>query len=438
MAALDFPNTQEERDTLTGLLLAPAAVEKIACWHRCADDAGGQAFVHAMLLRLRNFSAVNLAHGALRGDGALVEVAGRLLHFAKSELSTRWLAARVSGDSFLLAAEGAVSRERWQWLAEELGRQLATPVALVGSEAPIRLHPRIALSRSVPGETAERMLARLNETLEAHEGRPQSIPVWVDGALSPAGRSAAQLEADLAAALEDGGIEVVYQPQYSCADGRMIGAEALARWQHPVLGSIGPDTLFAIAERADLVPRVSHHIVRAALSGARNWPSDLRLSVNVTAADILHADFARTAEQLLAQTGFAPGRLTLEITEQALLCDLDRSARNLRGLVAAGSRVELDDFGAGFCNFRYLKLLPLAGLKLDRSMVDGVAEDARDLAVLRGVTAMARALDLEVTAEGVESEAQRAVVAREGCTTWQGFLGSEPLEAGAFARLAQG
>jgi EAL domain-containing protein (putative c-di-GMP-specific phosphodiesterase class I) len=128
--------------------------------------------------------------------------------------------------------------------------------------------------------------------------------------------------------------------------------------------------------------------------------------------------------------------VTLEITEQALVADLDGSARRLRALTKLGMRVALDDFGAGFCNFKYLKRLPLHYLKLDRSMVEGIDVDARDLAVLRGIISMARALGLEVIAEGIERESQRQAIAREGCVAWQGFLGARPLPAEEFAQAA--
>jgi EAL domain-containing protein (putative c-di-GMP-specific phosphodiesterase class I) len=136
------------------------------------------------------------------------------------------------------------------------------------------------------------------------------------------------------------------------------------------------------------------------------------------------------------ESGFAPDRLTLEVIEQALLNDVRQAADTLGRLSAEGVRVALDDFGAGFCNFRYLKLLPLNYLKLDRSMIDGIATDPRDLAVLRAIVAMARALGLEVIAEGVESEAQRLRIAEEGCAFYQGFLRSQPVSADMLLALA--
>ena len=141
---------------------------------------------------------------------------------------------------------------------------------------------------------------------------------------------------------------------------------------------------------------------------------------------------------MLETSEIEPARVMLEITENAPIVDVAGVAERLRRLTKRGVRVALDDFGAGYCDFRYLKALPLAALKLDRSMVAGVAEDARDLAVLRALLAMADALGLEVVAEGVESEAQLGVVVREGCASWQGFLGAAPMGAEEFARLAAG
>jgi EAL domain-containing protein (putative c-di-GMP-specific phosphodiesterase class I) len=240
---------------------------------------------------------------------------------------------------------------------------------------------------------------------------------------------------ELGAALARGEIEILFQPQFACSDGRLVGAEALARWQHPKRGRIGAGKLFAIAQRAGLVEPLSHHIARSALGTAGNWPVPLRLSLNVTAADVAAGNFAENIARAVAEAGFPPEHLTLEITEQVLLADLDRTALRLRQLAEMGICIALDDFGAGFCNFHYLKRLPIHALKLDRSMIEGVAEDPRDLAVLRGIVAMARALRLEVVAEGVEREEQRAVIAREGCAMWQGFLGAKPLTVREFTDL---
>jgi EAL domain-containing protein (putative c-di-GMP-specific phosphodiesterase class I) len=237
-------------------------------------------------------------------------------------------------------------------------------------------------------------------------------------------------------ALARGEIEILFQPQFSAADNLLVGAEALARWHDPRRGRIGVGPLFEIAERTGRVRELSRHLVGRALAAAVEWPVPLRLSLNVTAADVAAGNFADTISEAAADAGFPPEHLVLEITEQVLVTDLTRSAEQLSVLADRGVGIALDDFGAGFCNFHYLKRLPLHFLKLDRSMIDGIDEDPRDLAVLRGILAMARALGLEVCAEGIEREGQRAVIAREGCTSWQGFHGAKPLPAAEFAALA--
>ena len=415
-------------DAVTGLVGRDAAAARLDEWLA----RGGR--VHALLVGLKRFDAVNLAYGKAAGDAALAEVAQRMRHFAAEELDGLWLAARGGGGQFLLLATEPCSRERWQLAAGQLLDALARPIATTWGT--LRLSPRGALLRGVEGESAASVFDRLGQTLETATTQPGRRLLWADGEGRRGGRSAAQLEGDLLRALDLGEIELVYQPQFGCGDDRLVGAEALARWNHPKLGRVGAGALFAVAERADHVPQLSHHIARLALGEAARWPMDLRLSLNVTAGDLASADYAARLSALIKQTGFAPWRLTLEVTEQVLLGDAAQAAATLSALAAQGIRIALDDFGAGFCNFRYLKLLPLHYLKLDRAMIDGVTGDARDLAVLRAIIAMAGALSLKVIAEGVETESQRLLVAAEGCASYQGFLRAEPMSAAKFAMLA--
>lgn len=418
------------RDAVTGLPGVEAARARLDEWLR----QGRQ--VQAMLVGLRRLDAVNLAYGVASGDAALADLAARLKHFAAAELDGHWLAARSGGGQFLLLSAEPCSRERWQLIAAQLLDALARPIPTAGGT--VRPSPRAALLRGLAGEDANSMLDRLAHALDRVMAQPGRRVLWGDGEATRAGRRAAQLEADLLQALDRGEIEVLYQPQFSCADDRLTGAEALARWDHPELGRIGAGGLFAIAERADHVAQLSREIQRRALAGAQHWPMDLRLSLNVTPNDLAADSFAGEFAELVRQSHFAPWRLTLEVTEQVLLADVSHAARALGELAGQGMRIALDDFGAGFCNFRYLKLLPLHYLKLDRSMIDGVAGDARDLAVLRAILAMAGALDLKVIAEGVETEAQRVLAAGEGCAFYQGFLRAKPMSAAQFADLARG
>ncbi|WP_120717759.1 bifunctional diguanylate cyclase/phosphodiesterase [Tsuneonella amylolytica] len=423
------------RDPLTGLAEGDTLLGTLARWRAEAGE-GRAAPVHALLIGLGRFDAVNLAYGEATGDGALLEVARRIGAFAADELETgEWLAARVGGGKFAVVAREAMSRERWQWLGEALGDAIAAPIAGLAGTGSVRLWPRVALLRVLPGEQPGHVADRLAATLERAHDKPGARILWADRLRTPAGIRQAQLEADLLAAIDAREIEVVYQPQYVFAGDCLYGAEALARWHHPKLGLLGAAALFAIAERADHVAQLSRHIAECALAEAAQWPDDVHLSLNVTPADLASADFAIQFGALVDETGIDPRRLTLEITEQVLLGDLESAAATLRALDRRGMRVALDDFGGGFCNFRYLKLLPLSALKLDRSMIEGIEDDARDRAVLRAIVALARALGLSVVAEGIESEAQRAIAAEEGCALYQGFLRSRPLPAEEFRAL---
>ncbi len=241
--------------------------------------------------------------------------------------------------------------------------------------------------------------------------------------------------AELVTAIESGAIEVLFQPQFLCGDDRIAGAEALVRWSHPTHGALAGDRVFAMAHEVGLADRLTGHVCQQAMTQAAKWPGELRLALNATADDLADVAYPAMLDESLLLSGFPATRLTLEITEQALVDCLDSAARMLGALTDKGIAIALDDFGAGFCNFQYLKALPLAALKLDRSMVEGIATDRRDLAVFRAIMAMAQALDLRVIAEGIETDGQRATVTREGCDRWQGFLGSPPMTAQEFATL---
>ncbi|MBV7267271.1 EAL domain-containing protein [Erythrobacter ani] len=250
------------------------------------------------------------------------------------------------------------------------------------------------------------------------------------------GVSSSARDKDLLRALDRDEIEVLFQPQFETASGALVGAEALARWQHPTLGEIGARDLFAIAERAALVAPLSRHLVARALEEAASWPHELSLSLNITPEELGDPHFASDFARLIGESAIAPERLMLEITEDLLLRDIRQAGEALKALRNLGFRTALDDFGAGFCNFRYLRELPLDAIKLDKIMVDKVPGDAKALAVLRAIIALAAALELDVYAEGIESEIQRAAIKSEGCQFWQGFLRAPPMKSADMLALA--
>lgn len=425
---------RDVEDRLTGIPGIGAVRERMEHWRADEASAAQRAHVHALLLGLRRLDAINIAYGSDAGDGALEEVAARIQHFAAEDLDGPWILARAGGGTFLLVANEACSRERWQLFADQLAEAIARPVVV--PTGVLRLSPRVALIRALRGESVDSMLDRLGHALENAQNSQGGRLAWADGEVTPPGRSAAQLEADLLGAIDGDEIEVLFQPQFRLADDWLSGAEALARWNHPELGRIGAGALFAIAERADHVGPLSRHIAQKALAAAGEWPGELRLSINVTPADLAFGSYVRQMLDLVRESGFPPRRLTLEVTEQALIGDVALAAQTMAEFSAQGIRIALDDFGAGFCNFRYLKVLPMHYLKLDRSMIEGITSDKRDIAVLRAIVAMAAALDLEVIAEGIEEEPQREAAAREGCAYYQGFLRARPMSAEMFAQLA--
>ena len=437
MATVPNHMIYESQDSLTGLGDLSQLRASVASWCDSWPDEAGPCPLHGMLITLGRIDTVNVAFGETAGDGALVEVAQRIRHFASDELESQpWLAARISGGAFMLVTRGESSRDRWEWLAEALADALANPIANPSGGGNLRLSPRIALMSAGQGDHIDSMLDRLSETAVRMRKSPSRRIGWSSGTIANAARSNMQLEGDLLAAIDRQEIEILFQPQYSLVDDRLIGAEALARWHHPIVGRIGAGTLFQIAERADHIAQLSRHIAVRAMEEAMNWPDHLRLSINITPSDLAVDNFAIEFARIADRIGFPLSRITLEITEQVLLADLDRVSRVLQQLKVLDARIALDDFGAGFCNFRYLKILPIDCLKLDRSMVDGVLEDERDRAVFRAIMGMAKALDLRVLVEGIESEEQRNFVAAEDCEYYQGFLRAQPMAPHAFLNQA--
>lgn len=243
-------------------------------------------------------------------------------------------------------------------------------------------------------------------------------------------------EANLREALERDEVEVVFQPQVDAKTGKIIGAEALARWKHPEFGELAAHELFEMAQDADLVPALSRQVAGKALQLAKDWPGDLRLAINVTPAELDNPRFEAIFSRMVNESGFPVERLVVEITEERPLKDLPATAEILRRLRTSGIKIAMDDFGAGYCNFNYLKLLPLDIIKLDRSIIESIDKNPRDLAILRSIMSLAQALELDVVAEGIENEAQRRIATEEGCVYLQGYLFAEPARMDALLEMA--
>ncbi|WP_420605163.1 putative bifunctional diguanylate cyclase/phosphodiesterase [Novosphingopyxis sp.] len=418
----------EERDWITGLASGKTARLRL----------GGADRPNAVLLiGLAGFRNVNVAHGREGGDRALASVGERIRRMLRAGEGAVPFAARTGGAEFLVLLDLPGAAQCAQLLARQLVAELNRPVEIDGGE--IHLSPRIGIAEAHAGEGQAAFMRRARMALEeAMRADTRTIVQSEAGRLDEALMDET-LGRHLRHAFERREIAILFQPQFALADGRMTGAEALARWRHPEFGTLGGEALFAAAARSDFVAPLSRHIQERAIALAADWTGardDVRLSINVTAQDLASPDMADRLLGYVAGSGFRSDCLTVEITESALIADLDAAAKQFERLRGEGLKIALDDFGTGYSSLSYLSALPLDYLKLDKRLTEDLQGSERDRIVVRAVIAMAKALGLEVIAEGIESEAQRLLIEREGCDYWQGFLRAGALEPDAFRDFA--
>lgn len=398
----------------------------------------GDARVHAMLIGLRRMSAINATYGVDVGDAALEVIVQRLERQSARLAGSHALTMRLSGGDFLIAQVMAEDRLGWDVLADRMLRVISEPLNAQGHR--LRLTARAALALARSDESAVSLLDRLSAGLATARESAADPVRWADRQSDNAPPSGYRLEQEIVHAIERDEINVLFQPQFAVGSGRVSGAEALARWQHPQHGEIGAGNLFAIADKADFTRQLSRHIRLRAMQHAASWTGPLarlRLSVNITAEDLGEKGFAGREIALIARSGFDASRLTLEMTESALVPDLKKAAARFASLREAGVRIAVDDFGTGYSSLLYLKRLPLDYLKLDHAMTRDIGGKQADRIIVRSIIAMAKALDLKVIAEGVESEAQLKALQDEGCDYFQGFLRGRAMDGDAFTDFAR-
>lgn len=382
------------------------------------------------IVALTGFEIVNAAYGRDAGDMLIAAAEERIAAAIAAQPGA--LPAphiRREGAAFFvgLRVPAAIAQRALDAIAVALSRSYE-----LGGRT-IHLGTRMGIAAGADAELLPRARAALAEARGGEGAMTRTAPPGVERPLT-------ELAADLHRAIERDEIEILFQPQVALATGRVEGVEALARWQHPTLGSLGAATLLAASHRADLGLALSDHIHAVALARVAAWPpslAHLRVAVNVTAADVARVDFVPGFLRRIAASGVAPARVTAEITEGGLIDDFDGAAALLGDLRNAGCRVAIDDFGTGYSSLAYLTHLPLDYLKIDRQLTQCIAGDRRHRVVVEGVIAMAAALGLETIAEGVETEAQRALLAARGCTYYQGFLCSAPVDTAALVALME-
>jgi diguanylate cyclase (GGDEF)-like protein len=423
----------EGRDPLTGLRDGRAARAWIAA--RLAEPPGEGPGPIALLVSVSRYDAINAAFGRATGDAVLQAVARRIERQLDSAEARPRLVARMAGAEFAVLLAAPATLDDGRFLAGQLVEAIGRPFA--SGDHVITLGSRAGVAAAEPGDDAAALLRRASVALAEAGGDGSPVRVLEEGAESATARGD-RLEVDLRRALDQDEIEIRFQPQVSVTGGRIVGAEALARWRHPQYGELGALTLFGVAEGSDYLAQLSDHVQRKAIAAAAAWPEGLghlRLAVNITAADIVRPGFAAQFIAMVRASGFAPERLTVEVTESGLIEDLGAAAGLLAELRGGGLRVAIDDFGTGYSSLAYLKALPLDYLKIDKRLCQDIAGSVRDRIVVRSVIDMARSLGLDVIAEGVETEEQLGLLAEEGCTLYQGFLCSPPVSAEELAAL---
>lgn len=390
-----------------------------------------------LLLGIKDLKQINEHLGRNAGDKAIRRVGEKLRAFAAQQLSPISFMARMPGREFMLVVKGNEAGRHTELAAQKLLEMVSTDLGEPG--APLYVSARVAIALSQAGETRQQLVARATQALaEAYERKGERFVIADD---SNAGTlpDRAQLDATMRVALAQRQIAIMLQPQFAVATGALVGAEALARLNHPVLGVVSAGDLFAAADRCDLREELSYHIQQEAIAISAKWPEtfgQLRLAVNLGAEEMTD-DYGTRLLQLLDDAKFSPDRLTLELTEESLVRDLQLAAGQLELLRSKGVRIAVDDFGTGYSSLAYLKALPLDYLKIDKGMTPDIAGNGKDRIILRAIIAMAKALGLLIIAEGVEKQEELEMLKAEGCDYFQGYLCAPPLTPDRFAALAR-
>ncbi|MES3152430.1 bifunctional diguanylate cyclase/phosphodiesterase [Sphingomonas faeni] len=396
-----------------------------------ADRIAADRPVAVVLASLSRLDIVNAAHGRPAVDALIETAVRRAQTVALEAVGVDAIVAWLGGAEFALIVEASGPAVTAAITALDAALARPFPVA----DAFAVLGCRFGVAQRQPGDDASALLRRASGALaDAKASDGAVLHVALPDGVAPVDA----LAIDLHHAIELDEIDIRWQPQVEIASGKITGVEALARWDHRKLGPLGADTLFAAADRADLGIALSDHIQRLVLTRAVAWPAalgTLRVSLNLTAADIARPGFAALFLARIDESGFPRGRLTVEITETGLIEDLSVASTLLAELRGAGCRVAIDDFGTGYSSLAYLKSLPMDYVKIDKSLVRDITGSARDRVVVAGAITMARSLGLAVIAEGVETPAQLELLAAGGCSLYQGFLLSEPVGEAALLEL---
>jgi len=408
-------------DVLTGLPNRTMFQQQLDHLYRASRGNGSLFALHC--LDLDQFKVINDTLGHPAGDALLVEAGQRLMHAARGQF-----VARLGGDEFVVLQALGQDREAVDRLARDILSAISQPLRIDGNEIIPTTSIGIALAPD-DGTDGEALLKNADLALYRAKEAGRGTFAFFEESLNERAQVRRQLETDLRQAIDRGEFELYYQPLFDLEQNRICSFEALLRWNHPKRGLISPAEFVPVAEEAGLIVPIGAWVIREACSRAMTWPEHIRIAVNVSPVQFHRGGLQETILQALANSGLAPGRLEVEITESIFLEGGEATLRLLHSLRKLGIRVALDDFGTGYSSLSYLQSFPFDKLKIDRSFIQNLLTRDGASAIVRAITELAQALGIETTAEGVEETAQLMELRSHGCSSVQGFLFAEPMTA---------
>ncbi len=390
--------------------------------------------VCTLFVDLDRFKEVNDTLGHRVGDELLREMSVRLSRVVRESD----LLVRLSGDEFMVVLEQVTDLDAPRMVAQKLLDEIREPSHIEGHEIYVSASVGLSIFPD-DGDDAETLMRNADMAMYRAKAQGKNTFQMFSADMAALGTEMRLLENALRSAIARQELELHYQPIFNMSSGQLIGAEALLRWHHPVRGMLAPGAFIHLAEESGLIHDIGNWVLDAALDQQKLWHSvahaNIRMSINLSAGQFRAVHFTDRIREKLRRTGCSPQHIELEITETSLLQDAEIVGRMLAELRSMGVRVAIDDFGTGYSSLSHLKRFPIDTLKVDRSFVTDILDDADDAAIVSAVIALGQALHLEVTAEGVEQAAQRDWLAARGCHAMQGYLSGRPVPAAEFERL---
>ncbi len=414
-------------DVLTGLPNRTMFQQQLDHHFRAASGSGSLFALHC--LDLDQFKVINDTLGHPAGDALLVEAGRRVQHAARGHF-----VARLGGDEFVVLQTVGDDRDAIDRLARDILAAITQPIIIDGNEIAPSTSIGIAIAPQ-DGENSGALLRSADLALYRAKEAGRGTYAFFEESLNERAQQRRQLEADLRLALERDEFELVYQPLFDLEHNRICSFEALLRWHHPKRGLISPADFVPVAEDTGLIVPIGAWVIREASAQAAHWPEHVRVAVNVSAVQFHRGSLNEGILRALADSGLAPNRLEVEITESIFLEGGETTLRLLHALRSLGVRIALDDFGTGYSSLSYLQSFPFDKLKIDRSFIQNLLTRDGAIAIVHAITELASALGIETTAEGVEETAQLMELRAHGCTSVQGYLFAEPMSATDVERL---